>query len=322
MANAFAILPGQVFPGGNPNQLARTIVSGDFGSPYYDQYSFELQRELASDVVLRVGYVGTQGSDLFQTLDGNPRLPFSSVRENPTIGVIRERSNSAESSYHSLQTSLDKRLSRGFSAGLHYTWSKFIDTASEIFNPSSGEVAVAQDSFDLAADRGVSTYDRPHRLTGNFVYELPLYQEQIVVVGKLLGGWQVSGYFTFQSGAPFTVLNGADPTGALTGIDGLVGSAIRPNINTTLDLSNMTVPDIIEAGGASLFKHALWQRDRRPARASASATSAATRCAPTASATSTSGSSRTRGSAGRTCRSASRCSTPPTPGTSASRTGA
>ncbi len=254
VANAFAILPGQTFPGGNPNQLARTIVSGDFGSPYYDQYSFELQRELARDVVLRVGYVGTQGSDLFQTLDGNPRLPFSSVRENPAIGVIRERSNSAESSYHSLQTSLDKRLSRGFSAGLHYTWSKAIDTASEIFNPSSGEVAVAQDSFDLAADRGVSTYDRPHRLTTNFVYELPWHQEQSSLVGKLLGGWQVSGYFTFQSGAPFTVLNGADPTGALTGIDGLVGSAIRPNINTDLDLSNMKVPDILEAGGASLFK--------------------------------------------------------------------
>ena len=66
----------------------------------------------------------------------------------------------------------------GFSAGVHYTWSKFIDTASEIFNPSSGEVAVAQDSFDLDADRAVSTYDRPHRLTGNFVYELPFYRTE------------------------------------------------------------------------------------------------------------------------------------------------
>jgi Carboxypeptidase regulatory-like domain len=252
--NAFAVLPGLVFPGGNPNNLARTIVSGDFGSPYYDQYSFEMQRELTRDVVLRVGYVGTQGSNLFQTLDGNPRQPFSTVRVNPTIGVIRERSNTAESSYHSLQTSLDKRLSRGFSTGVHYTWSKFIDTASEIFNPSSGEVAVSQDSFNRGADRAVSTYDRPHRLTGNFVYELPWYQEQSSWTGKLVGGWQLSGQFTFQSGAPFTVLNGSDPTGALGGIDALVGNAIRPNINTTLDLSNMKIPDIIEAGGQSLFK--------------------------------------------------------------------
>jgi hypothetical protein len=252
--NAFAVLPGLVFPGGNPNQLARTIVSGDFGSPFYDQFSFEVQRELTRDVVWRVGYVGTQGKDLFQTLDGNPRLPFSTTRVNTNIGVIRERSNSAESSYHSLQTSLDKRLNNGFSAGLHYTWSKFIDTASEIFNPSSGEVAVSQDSFNRDADRAVASYDRPHRLTGNVVYELPFYRDQVGVVGKILGGWQTSAIFTFQSGAPFTVLNGSDPTGALAGIDGLVGSAIRPMLNSDLDLSNMTVEELIAAGGRSLFR--------------------------------------------------------------------
>ncbi len=64
------------------------------------------------------------------------------------------------------------------SAGLHYTWSKFLDTASEIFNPSSGEVAVAQDSFDIEATRPDRPYDRPHRLTGNFVWELPWMREQ------------------------------------------------------------------------------------------------------------------------------------------------
>jgi hypothetical protein len=60
--------------------------------------------------------------------------------------------------------------------------------------------------------------------------------------------------FSFQSGSPFTVLNGADPTGALAGISGLVGNAIRPNINTDLDLSNMTIEAILAAGGASLFR--------------------------------------------------------------------
>ena len=65
-------------------------------------------------------------------------------------------------------------------------------------------------------------------------------------------------FFTFQSGAPFTPLNGADPTGALSGIDSLIGNAIRPNLNTNLDLSRMTIPEIIAAGGAagpaSLFR--------------------------------------------------------------------
>ena len=69
----------------------------------------------------------------------------------------------------------------------------------------------------------------------------------------LLGGWQLNSSFTFQSGAPFTVLNGSDPTGALNGIDSLVGNAIRPNQNTTLDTSRMTIPELLAAGGASLY---------------------------------------------------------------------
>jgi hypothetical protein len=66
LQNALAILPGLVFPGGNPNQLARTIVSEDFESPYYDQLTFEVQRELARDVVWRVGYVGTREATCFR----------------------------------------------------------------------------------------------------------------------------------------------------------------------------------------------------------------------------------------------------------------
>jgi hypothetical protein len=206
---------------------------------------------------MRVGYVGTFGSDLFQTLDGNPRQPFAGAagpRVDPTRGVIRLRANSAESWYHSIQSGVEKRFSDGLSAGVHYTWSRFEDTASEIFNPSVGEIAVAQDSFDIGADKGRASYDRPQRLTGNFVWELPWMREQQGVVAKVLGGWQFSSFFTFQSGAPFTVLNGSDPTGALAGIDGLVGNAIRPNLNTDLDLSKMTLEEVRDAGGASLFR--------------------------------------------------------------------
>ena len=240
-------------PPGDPNLLTRTVVADDFRAPAADQFSLELQRQFSANVVARVGYVGTFGKDLFQTIDGNPRLPNSTQRVDPTRGIIRLRANEAESWYHSLQTGLEKRFSGGLGAQVHYTWSQYLDTASEVFNPSTGEVAVAQDSFNRESDKGRSSYDRPHRLTGNFVWELPWMRDQQGVLGKILGGWQLASFFTAQSGAPFTVLNGADPTGALVGIDSLVGSAIRPNLNTNLDLSKMTIPEIIEAGGASLF---------------------------------------------------------------------
>jgi hypothetical protein len=242
----------------NPNLLTRTIVRDDFRAPSADQFSLEVQRELNRDTVFKLSYIGTRGSGLFQTLDGNPRVACNTCsptnlapRVDTTRGVIRTRANSAESIYHSMQASFEKRLSNNFSGALHYTWSAFIDTASEIFNPSGAEVAVAQDSFDIRSDRARSSYDRPHRLTGNFVYQLPFFQEQKGAVGRLLGGWQVNSFFTFQSGAPFTVLNGADPTGALNGIDSLVGNSIRPNLNTALDVSRMSIEQLFQQFGAT-----------------------------------------------------------------------
>jgi len=260
LRNAFVALqntPAGVPAGQNPNTLTRTVVGEDFRSPTTDQFSLEIQRGLSEHLALRVGYVGSIGKDLFQTLDGNPRQPFTGPngpRVDPSAGVIRLRANAAESWYHSLQTSLDKRLSGGITAGLHYTWSKFIDTASEIFNVSSGEVAVAQDSFNIGADKAVSSFDRPHRLTGNFVWELPFYRDQSGPIGKIVGGWQFGAFFSLQSGSPFTALNGADPTGAIAGIDGLVGNSIRPMLNTDQRIHKMTVEEILAAGGRSLFR--------------------------------------------------------------------
>lgn len=274
-AGAFAAIPNAQPSGLNPSTFARTIVADDFRAPVYDQFSFEVQRELTRDMVLRVGYVGTRGRDLFQTVDGNPRVPTNNVfiataapgslnnpcrttvidTTNCTRGLIRLRANRAESDYHSMQVSLDKRLSRGISGGVHFTWSSFIDTASELFNPSGGEVAVAQDSFNLPADRARSTYDRPLRLSGNFVYELPWYRDQHGIVGHVLGGWQFNSFLTFQSGAPFTPLNGADPTGALNGIDGLVGNAIRANVIAPLPTTSAEeLFNLIRGQGQQFFR--------------------------------------------------------------------
>jgi hypothetical protein len=257
--NAFTALQNPPF---NPATVNRTIVDADFQSPIYDSFSLEMQREFSRDLVMRVGYVGTKGTKLFESVDANPVLPGclnpsaanGFCRAAGNLGPTRLRTNSGNSIYHSMQVSLDKRLSRGFSAGLHYTWSTFIDTMSEIFNVSSGEVAVAQNSFDRAADRGRSSFDRPHRLTGNFVYELPFFREQRGFTGHILGGWQVNSFFTLQSGSPFSPLLGSDPTGALASISALVGNAIRPNLNTTLPLSQMSVEEILAAGGRSLFR--------------------------------------------------------------------
>lgn len=273
--NAYSnLLSAAAPPTANLAFITQTTVGEDFRAPSADQFSLEISRELSKDVVLRVGYVGTKGNGLFQTVDGNPVVRERTNRTDPaflynpagttltnqprrldlTRGVERLRCNCAQSIYHSLQVSLDKRLSKNFSAGVHYTWSTFIDTASEIFNPQpQGEVATPQDPYNRNADRARSSYDRPHRVTGNAVYEFPFYRDQAGALGRVLGGWQANAFFTLQSGTPFTILNGADPAGVLQGIDALVGNAVRPNLNTTLDLSSMNLIEIRAAGGASLF---------------------------------------------------------------------
>ncbi len=214
---------------------------------------------LTADTVFKVGYIKTRGRGLFQTIDGNPRtacaggtLANPCPRVNPTRGVIRLRANEAESDYEALQMSIDKRLSRNFSANVNYTFSRFLDTASETFNPSNAEVAVAQDSFNLAGDRGRSSFDRPHRISGSVVYELPFFRSQKGFVGRALGGFQVNSFFTLQSGAPFTVLNGQDLAGALLGIDGLVGSSIRPNLVSGAKFSGMSPHEIRAACGTPI----------------------------------------------------------------------
>ncbi len=241
-----------------PRNFTRTVVTPDFQSPTYDSFSLELQRELSRDLVLRVGYVGSKGSGLFESIDGNPRrvgcTPAAArpweCNSDPTVGTVRLRANSGNSIYHSMQTSLEKRLSHGFSGGAHFTWSTFIDTMSEIFNNSSAEIALAQEPYNRALDRGRSSYDRPLRLSGNMVYELPWFQDQHGFVGHVLGGWQFNGFLTFQSGAPFSPLNGSDPTGALGGLASAIGVATRPNVYTNLDIQHMNMGELYAADQA------------------------------------------------------------------------
>ena len=242
----------------DPRTANRTILSSNNHSAEADQFALQLQRELTSNWALTVGWIATKGSGLFQTVDNNPTIPGSSPtrRVSTYFGVIRERCNCAGSIYNSLQASLERRLARNFSMGAHYTWSSFIDYASDLFNPNPlADVAVSQDSYNRHADRGRSTFDRPHRFTVNGVWEAPFFREQKGVIGRILGGWQVSPFLTAQAGAPFTPLNGADPGARLSGISGLVGNAIRPNVSTTLDLSGMGIEDLFRTwqGGTRFF---------------------------------------------------------------------
>jgi outer membrane receptor protein involved in Fe transport len=259
--NAFALIDpiraGKVVPPvKDPAHITRTIVDTNLHAPSADQYAFQLERELSNNWALTLGWIATKGTGLLDSLDGNPTIPGTKAtqRVNPNLGIVRERANAGSSIYHSLQASLQKRLARNFAMAAHYTWSAFIDDGSEVFNPStSGEVALAQNSFARRQDRGRATYDRPQRFAVNGVYEIPFMREQKGVAGHILGGWQVSGFLTAQSGSPFSPLAGIDPGNVLTGIDGLVGLAVRPNVLPGISLSGVSINDMYRNGALKYF---------------------------------------------------------------------
>src|SRR5262249_8313107 len=130
-ASIQGVRAGSIVPAITTKNQNRTTVGEDFRSPIAEQFALEFQRELARDWVLAVGWVGTKGTALFQSVDANPTLPANNnngtLRVDPNLGAIRLRCNCASSIYHSLQTSLETRFHSGFSTAIHYTWSAFID---------------------------------------------------------------------------------------------------------------------------------------------------------------------------------------------------
>lgn len=128
-------------------------------------------------------------------------------RVDPNFGVVRTRLNGASSTYNGLQARFDTRFSNVF-LNANYTWSKAIDNSSEIFGTGGGggqDVAASQNPFDITdGERGLSAFHQAHTFTANFSYDLPFAKEQKGFIGRLLGGYQFTGFLTLGSGRPYT----------------------------------------------------------------------------------------------------------------------
>ena len=91
-------------------------------------------------------------------------------------------------------------MTKGFGVGAQYVFSKSLDDASSI---GGGGVVVAQDAFDISADRGLSSFNQTHKFTGNWIYDLPFGENRAFArkgaLSHILGEWQWSGSFTAAS---------------------------------------------------------------------------------------------------------------------------
>jgi hypothetical protein len=227
-------------------------------TPYVQQYNLSAQFLLKKNMLWEVAYVGTRGLNLLRQVAINQarlaslqrpiinavtgatittnlpsnaqlRAPFQGVLPgNGQSGFLQDQST-AQSVYHSLQTSLTRRLSGGLQLLASYTYAKSIDNASG-GNPSAsagGETSsIPGDQLDNRANRGVSDFDRTHRLVLNFLWDLPrpAFARRSTVGRTLFSNWQASGIVTAMSGAPIDIVD----SGAGTFCFGAGGLA-RPN---------------------------------------------------------------------------------------------
>jgi hypothetical protein len=192
----------------------RTVIDPNLHNPYTERWSFGFERQLPQSTVLDVSYVGSESHKLTTVADWNPRL-LNGVRLYPNNGAVIAKTSQGNSSYHALQARFDRRFAHGFQLATSYTWSKFIDSTSEGISSQNTQqpdrqnrtsVPVMQGGLKL--DRGLSDFDRPQRLTITYLWALPGLHSGWLK--SPLGGWQLAGITTFQSGTPFSVGNGSD----------------------------------------------------------------------------------------------------------------
>lgn len=220
---------GAVPLGQRPN-LSVGFFKQDQVAPTSLQYNFNLQREVAADTVVELGYMANVSHhltandltlnqvrpELMGPGDAQARRPFPQFSNvywiNPSIG---------DSSYHGGYARLERRFSRGISVLAHYTFSKFLDDvagADEYGDPGS-----YMDAYNRRLDKSLSGSDVPHRTVLTGLYQAPPFKDR-KMLRWFAGSWQVGVLTTLQSGAPFTVVTAANTTNAFS------AGSLRPNL--------------------------------------------------------------------------------------------
>ena len=266
-------------PGVNTTQNLFVLeVPRHFRVPNTQQWNLTVQQELGKKWVLEAGYVGTRGIHLRETRDGiqsvnaTPQSPFTvtdtngisyqitantfanAIARTPTPGLngysgYQIFANDAYSIYHSLQTTLSRRWGGNYVQAA-YTFSKNIDATS------SGNTAfntAYNDQSNINASRGLSDFDRKHRLAVTYVYQIPAFQHSKGFLHAALANWAVSGVTILQSGTPFSILDSGAGTAFLgQGSTPLLGASLAPGATIASGLTSGSIQNRVANGYLNL----------------------------------------------------------------------
>ncbi len=191
------------FPTPESAQPPNYSLQPHYSLPYVQVWNIDIQKTLPLGIVLNVGYNGSKGTHLDVT---SAPLPSTLTSPYGSSVLFKYEQSSAFSKFNDGSIRIRRRLENGISMGAYYQYSHSIDDAGSVGGTST---VVAQNWQDLAAEEGNSSFDQRHRLTGDYLYELPFGKDKFLLTGggvasKILEGLSVSGTFTFASGMPLT----------------------------------------------------------------------------------------------------------------------
>ena len=212
---------GNLFPAASPTPVAGTIAGYTLyrqsRTPYVQQWNLDVEHQLPGNMVLEVGYMGSEGTRLQdrrnegQGILSNPGPNATVTRPYKNFASILESENEASSNYNALFGRFEKRFSRGFSLLADYTYSKALGTSSATATIGTQASTGYMDAWNKRLDYGPLSYDITQSFVFSPIWELPFGRGKMLasnapaVVNALIGGWQAEGIFTAHTGLPFSI---------------------------------------------------------------------------------------------------------------------
>lgn len=226
------------------NQVNRQVVSYQTNMPngYMQHWTMDLQKELVANLLLDVGYSASAGHKLTASRNADQPTPGPGATQArspfPQFTSILRAEPAGNSTYNALEAKLERRFSSNLTFLAAYTWSHFIDDNPTLLDQNSSAV---QNAYNRAGEKGNSNYDIRHRFVASYAYVLPVGKGQHFlnhggVWNTFLGGWQLNGILSMQSGRTFTPtlsVNASNSAGGAQRPD-RIGSAVIPYGDRTI----------------------------------------------------------------------------------------
>ncbi|MBM3814361.1 MAG: TonB-dependent receptor [Acidimicrobiia bacterium] len=259
----------------NPLLANISYIPRETPTGYVQTWSFSIQREVAKNTIVDIGYVGNKSTHLILFADFNQSRPnrpgenasIQARRPNPAFSAITVTFPAGWANYHALQARLERKFASGFYLLNSFVYSKAIDNSGQALEAQggSGGRASPQNFYDLRSEKAVSDFDQPFNNTTTVLYELPFgrgrkYAADIPKAADyIIGGWQISAINNLWSGNPvnFSYAPPAafqvsqtlpDWRGGISYRPNVTGPVMRPESERTIDnyfnAANVVIPTL------------------------------------------------------------------------------